>query len=201
MSRPTQRKGILAAGNWIVDQVKIVDVYPQRETLANIWSQSEGTGGSPYNILVNLSKLDAKFPLAAAGLAPRQDHRVGGFSRGLKQRLALARATLHRPSVLLLDEPFTGLDAAAGTALRERLCRFRADGGTCLLVAHRFDEAEGLIDRLFVLERGRLRGGLLQLQMGRGARCRRLHRVRGGGRVQPRSRAALSRVRPREGRR
>ena len=68
MSRPTQRKGILAAGNWIVDQVKIVDVYPQRETLANIWSQSEGTGGSPYNILVNLSKLGAKFPLAAAGL-------------------------------------------------------------------------------------------------------------------------------------
>ena len=94
--------------------------------------------------------------LAAAGLAPRQDHRVGGFSRGMKQRLALARATLHRPSVLLLDEPFTGLDAAAGTALRERLCRFRADGGTCLLVTHRFDEAEGLIDRLFVLERGRL---------------------------------------------
>ena len=94
--------------------------------------------------------------LAAAGLAPRQDHRVGGFSRGMKQRLALARATLHRPSVLLLDEPFTGLDAAAGTALRERLCRFRADGGTCLLVTHRFDEAEGLIDRLLVLERGRL---------------------------------------------
>ena len=95
--------------------------------------------------------------LAAAGLAPRQDHRVGGFSRGMKQRLALARATLHRPSVLLLDEPFTGLDAAAGTALRERLCRFRADGVTCLLVTHRFDEAEGLIDRLLVLERGRLK--------------------------------------------
>ena len=95
--------------------------------------------------------------LAEAGLAPRQDHRVGGFSRGMKQRLALARATLHRPPVLLLDEPFTGLDAAAGAALRERLRRFRADGGTYLLVTHRFDETEGLVDRLFVLERGRLR--------------------------------------------
>ena len=98
----------------------------------------------------------ADMALGEAGLTLRQDHRVGGFSRGMKQRLALARATLHRPPVLLLDEPFTGLDAAAGAALRERLRRFRADGGTCLLVTHRFDEAEGLVNRLFILERGRL---------------------------------------------
>ena len=63
-----KRNGLLAAGSWIVDQVKMVDVFPQRETLANILSQSEGTGGSPYNILINLSKLGAKFPMSAAGL-------------------------------------------------------------------------------------------------------------------------------------
>ncbi|MBR90449.1 MAG: ribokinase [Verrucomicrobiales bacterium] len=68
MSAATTRKGILAGGNWIVDQVKMVDCYPQRETLANISSQSEGTGGSPYNILLNLAKLGAKIPLAGAGL-------------------------------------------------------------------------------------------------------------------------------------
>ena len=62
------RSGILAGGNWIIDQVKIVDVYPQREQLANIRSQSEGTGGAPYNVLIDLAKLGAPFPLMAAGL-------------------------------------------------------------------------------------------------------------------------------------
>lgn len=62
------RKGILAGGNWIIDQVKLVDVYPQREQLANIRSQHQGTGGSPYNVLVDLAKLGAPFPLTGAGL-------------------------------------------------------------------------------------------------------------------------------------
>jgi len=62
------REGILAGGNWIIDQVKIVDVFPQREQLANILRQSEGTGGSPYNVLVDLARLGAPFPLQAAGL-------------------------------------------------------------------------------------------------------------------------------------
>ena len=62
------RKGLLAGGNWIIDQVKLVDVYPQREQLANIRSQSEGTGGAPYNVLVDLAILGAPFPLMAAGL-------------------------------------------------------------------------------------------------------------------------------------
>ena len=64
----SNRSGVLAGGNWIVDQVKMIDVYPQRERLANISSQSEGTGGAPYNVLVDLAQLGAPFPLAAAGL-------------------------------------------------------------------------------------------------------------------------------------
>ncbi len=68
MSREIKRNGILAGGNWIVDQVKTVDVFPQRETLANILSQSQGGGGSPYNLVVNLAKLGAKIPLEAVGL-------------------------------------------------------------------------------------------------------------------------------------
>ncbi len=64
----SSRKGLLAGGNWIIDQVKIVDVFPQRESLANILSQSTGTGGAPYNVLIDLAKLGADFPLAAAGL-------------------------------------------------------------------------------------------------------------------------------------
>ncbi len=60
--RKKTRKGILAGGNWIID------LYPQRDSLANIAAQSQGTGGSPYNILVDLAKLGATFPLQAAGL-------------------------------------------------------------------------------------------------------------------------------------
>jgi sugar/nucleoside kinase (ribokinase family) len=67
------RRGILAGGNWIVDQVKIIDVYPQRETLANIRSQSQGTGGSPYNVLIDLAKLGADFPLYGAGFVGKDD--------------------------------------------------------------------------------------------------------------------------------
>ena len=62
------RRGVLAGGNWIIDQVKLIDVYPQREQLANILSQSQGTGGAPYNVLIDLAKLGANFPLYGAGL-------------------------------------------------------------------------------------------------------------------------------------
>jgi sugar/nucleoside kinase (ribokinase family) len=72
-SQSSARSGLLAAGNWIIDQVKIIDVYPQREQLANIRSQSQGTGGSPYNVLIDLARLEAPFPLIAAGLVGQDD--------------------------------------------------------------------------------------------------------------------------------
>ncbi|HZR20795.1 MAG TPA: carbohydrate kinase family protein [Verrucomicrobiae bacterium] len=62
------RKGLLAGGNWIIDQVKLIDVYPQPEQLGNIRGQSQGTGGAPYNVLMDLAKSGAPFPLMAAGL-------------------------------------------------------------------------------------------------------------------------------------
>ncbi|MEW6302257.1 MAG: carbohydrate kinase family protein [Verrucomicrobiota bacterium] len=67
-SNVSARRGILAGGNWIIDQVKLIDVYPAPEQLANIHSQSEGTGGAPFNVLVDLAKMGAPFPLYAAGL-------------------------------------------------------------------------------------------------------------------------------------
>jgi sugar/nucleoside kinase (ribokinase family) len=60
--------GLLAGGNWIIDQVKMIDVYPQPEQLGNIRSQSQGTGGAPYNVLIDLANSGAPFPLFAAGL-------------------------------------------------------------------------------------------------------------------------------------
>lgn len=62
------RSGLLAGGNWIIDQVKLIDVYPQPEQLGNIRGQSQGTGGAPYNVLIDLAKSSAPFPLFGAGL-------------------------------------------------------------------------------------------------------------------------------------
>src|SRR3989442_10823526 len=71
-SKPVHsRSGILAGGNWIIDQVKLIDVYPQPEQLANIRSQAQGTGGAPYNVLVDLARMGVPFPLFAAGLVGR----------------------------------------------------------------------------------------------------------------------------------
>ena len=62
------RRGLLAGGNWIIDQVKLIDVYPQPEQLGNILGQSQGTGGGPYNVLIDLAKSGVDFPLLGAGL-------------------------------------------------------------------------------------------------------------------------------------
>src|SRR6266513_4571353 len=68
MKTKNLRRGILGGGNWIIDQVKLIDVFPKLEQLANIRSQSQGTGGAPYNVLLDLAKLGADFPLFGAGL-------------------------------------------------------------------------------------------------------------------------------------
>lgn len=62
------RSGILAGGNWLVDKLKFVDTWPQQDALANILSESVGNGGSPFNLLMDLAKLGAPFPLAGVGL-------------------------------------------------------------------------------------------------------------------------------------
>src|SRR5439155_25815200 len=73
-SKPASaRSGLLAGGNWIIDQVKLIDVYPQPEQLANIRSQAQGTGGAPYNVLVDLARLGVSLPLFAAGLVGKDD--------------------------------------------------------------------------------------------------------------------------------
>ena len=71
-SKPASaRSGLLAGGNWIIDQVKLIDVFPQPEQLANIRGQAQGTGGAPYNVLVDLARLGVSLPLFGAGLVGR----------------------------------------------------------------------------------------------------------------------------------
>jgi heme exporter protein A len=94
--------------------------------------------------------------LDAAALATRGDDQVLGFSRGMRQRLALERALLHRPRLLLLDEPFTGLDDASAAKLVERLRAVRDRETIVVLATHDLDVADGLIDRAVVLKDGRI---------------------------------------------
>ena len=119
------------------------------------------TAAENLSFFARLYQLDdradrVRHALAAAGLESREDTRVRTFSRGMKQRLALARATLHDPSILLFDEPYTGLDPDATTALTVELEAQRQSGRTCVLVTHRPEVAVDLVDRVLILRAGRV---------------------------------------------
>jgi len=90
------------------------------------------------------------------GLAAARHRRVQELSRGLAQRLSLARALLHDPRVVLLDEPFTGLDAAVTDHLAGVLRGMRAGGCTVLIATHEWDTARALADDAVVFARGRV---------------------------------------------
>jgi ABC-2 type transport system ATP-binding protein len=103
-------------------------------------------------------KLNARVDaiLADLGLAARAKDKAGGYSKGMKQRLAIARALLHEPQILFLDEPTAGLDPEAArhvTDLIEQLSRER--GRTVLLCTHNLNEAQRLCDRVAVMNQGR----------------------------------------------
>jgi heme exporter protein A len=100
-------------------------------------------------------KIDAALNLFA--LEERADEPVRGLSRGLQQRVTLARALLHDPDFLLLDEPFTGLDAAAAENLQALLARLRDQGKALVFSTHNFAQGAALARRLVALEGGRLR--------------------------------------------
>jgi heme ABC exporter ATP-binding subunit CcmA len=88
------------------------------------------------------------------GLTGREREPVRNYSRGMQQRLAIARAFLHDPSILLLDEPFTGLDQAGSNFLRNYLLESHCKGKTCIMVVHDTRLGYEMADRLIVIEKG-----------------------------------------------
>jgi ABC-2 type transport system ATP-binding protein len=110
--------------------------------------------------------------LAAFGLTDRADEPAGQYSKGMKQRAAIARALLHDPAVVLLDEPTSGLDPAAARQVRESITALRSRGCAVLVSTHNLAEAEALADRIAVL-----RTRLLALDTPEALRRRRRSRV------------------------
>jgi heme exporter protein A len=94
--------------------------------------------------------------LAYEGLTPVADREAGGFSRGMAQRLSIARGLVHDPQVVLLDEPFTGLDRRAAERFAERIEGLRRDGRTLVLVTHDLKFAARAADAAIVLRNGRI---------------------------------------------
>jgi ABC-2 type transport system ATP-binding protein len=95
--------------------------------------------------------------LARVGLSQAADRRVGGYSGGMKRRLDLALALAHRPRILFLDEPTTGLDIQSRTALWEEVSRLAAeDGVTVFLTTQYLEEADALADRVGIIDHGKL---------------------------------------------
>ncbi len=113
-------------------------------------------GGQLFGLSRAEARARATDLLAAAGLADRAGDSAGKLSGGLRRRLELARALIHRPTILLMDEPTVGLDAAAFNQTWELVRELsRRQGLTVLLTTHRPDEAEAC-DRLVVLAQGRV---------------------------------------------
>ncbi|QOY96522.1 ABC transporter ATP-binding protein [Massilia sp. UMI-21] len=99
-------------------------------------------------------------------LAPHAHELTEGFSRGMKQKLALAGALIHDPELLILDEPLTGLDAAAARQVKDLLLSHVAKGGTVILTTHILEVAERLAQRIGIIRQGRLiaEGSLAELR-------------------------------------
>ena len=132
--------GVVAHGAWVYDDLTA------RENL-RFWSTLGG---------VHADADDLTAALAGVGLDRVADARVRTFSAGMKRRLSLARVMLGRPRVLLLDEPFAGLDQGAKKWLEERLEGLKAGGAALLMVTHSFGRELGVADRLAVLAGGRI---------------------------------------------
>jgi ABC-2 type transport system ATP-binding protein len=87
------------------------------------------------------------------GMSRWKEAKVGGFSKGMQQKLALIRALVHDPDVLFLDEPTAGLDPKSARAVREAILQLKKEGRTIFLCTHNLDEAERLCDRVAIVNR------------------------------------------------
>jgi ABC-2 type transport system ATP-binding protein len=149
---------------WVSDEPMIYDKltpFEYLEFVAGLWGIDSVSAGKAARELIDW-----------LGLGPHADERCEGFSRGMRQKVALAGALVHDPRLIILDEPLTGLDAGTARQVKDVLqARVRA-GGTVIMTTHILEVAERMAERIGVLSSGRLiaEGTLaeLSLRAGRG---------------------------------
>lgn len=111
---------------------------------------------SLYGVEPDVSKKRIPFLLDLVGLQGRGEEKVEGYSRGMKQRLHVARTLLHNPQVLFLDEPTIGLDPVGAREFRQVILDLQSEKKTILLTTHYMFEADALCDRIAVINHGRI---------------------------------------------
>ncbi len=126
------RKGILAAGNWIIDQIKVIDTYPNQETLANISEQFSSNGGCAYNVLKDLFMLGSDFPLEAIGVVGADGN--GDIIIDDCQRMGINITQLQKTSTAATS--YTDVMSVASTGKRTF---FHQRGANALLAKDHFD--------------------------------------------------------------
>ncbi len=156
LADPLGAKAIMA---WLPDEPLLYDRLSPMEYLAFV--------AGLWRVEPALAKARAEELLEELGLWAHRNERCEGFSRGMKQKTVLAGALIHEPKFLLLDEPFTGLDAAAARLVKRMLATRAAAGATVILTTHILDVAERLATRIGILSGGALlaEGDLSELQL------------------------------------
>ncbi len=142
---PVEAKRILA---WVSDEPMIYDKltpYEYLEFVAGLWG-----------IDARGAETRARDLIALLGLGPHAHERCEGFSRGMRQKVALAGALVHDPRLIILDEPLTGLDAASARQVKDVLRERVTAGGTVIMTTHILEVAERMADRIGVIARGKL---------------------------------------------
>jgi ABC-2 type transport system ATP-binding protein len=133
---------------WISDEPMVYDKLTPREYLefvAGLW-----------DVAPELAEPRARELLDWLGLVPHANERCEGFSKGMRQKVALAGALIHEPRLIILDEPLTGLDAGSARQVKSVLRERVRAGGTIIMTTHILEVAERMADRIGVIARGKL---------------------------------------------
>ena len=145
LADPRAAKRLIA---WLPDEPMLYDKLTPMEYLqfvAGLW-----------NVPAKAARAKAEELLRWLDLWEQRGQRCEGFSRGMKQKAALAGALIHDPQLLILDEPLTGLDAAIARQVKNLLQQKVNDGGTVILTTHILEVAERMSDRIGVIQNGKL---------------------------------------------